>query len=115
MMSDHCKICFALQLVQEYKEKLRLFTKNAEFVREMNATYNADKSEGEVSLQSYRPDNASYPSVRGAVLLAPHGMHCAGGQVLQHDAFLNYDAAFAESAGRQYFILFYPSVKLSLA
>ncbi|CAL5225957.1 g8757 [Coccomyxa viridis] len=32
---------------EEYKEKLRLFTKNAEFVREMNATYNADKSEGE--------------------------------------------------------------------
>ena len=34
-----------LTLVQEYKEKLELFTKNAAEVRELNATYNADNND----------------------------------------------------------------------
>ena len=30
-----------------------------------------------------------HKDLRGAVFNAPHGMHCKGGQVLQHYAFLN--------------------------
>ena len=39
------------------------------------------------------------------VVVAPHGMHCAGGQVLQHDASQNH-APDLDRAPRIHFVLF---------
>ena len=54
----------------------------------------------EVKLKELFPVSSDTPRV---LSIAPHGMHCAGGQVLQHDAFLNH-APDLERASKSYFI-----------